>query len=809
MKPTRINLRVTDTYCGTRLMRLFFSLPAGFVYILLFSSLVHLSLLRGDHLILVVGTGMLAFTLFVLFHFIRSVLLSDAPYDKESGNLADALSAEMVDSLIRAGANGSLPLLKAALSTSRGEFILSEMGIEKHAFLERFEVVLNDRIREEDFLVRAGKMAEKIGEKRVGANIVLYLFFHLDAELQVFLNELDLSPQDLLNIMQWEKFHYDWLCNERAWSPRKLVQSIGMVGRGWVMGYTEELDAFSTDLSEAVRYESKRRVVVHQQQLKDVLHVLSRSSKQNVLLMGKPGVGKQTLVRNLTSVIHTHEVEHSLPYTRVLLLHTEQLLAGTDRPDTVLLSALAHAQKAGKFIFVLDNLPLLLKAESKETVAVLMKFLQSPAMSLIAVADAQDYHVLVKKDPLLDEQFEKVIIDDASDMETLLTMMTHYFALEHRENVRMTYRSLKSILELSKRYVAKEGFPGKAIAVMDDAVLSTHRWGSDTVTEDDVRSVISIKAHVDVTKVSEDERTKLLQLEAELQRHIIGQGEALLALVNALKRARMGIHEENRPLGTFLFLGPTGVGKTQTAKVLAKAYFGSEEQLIRLDMNEYSGEEAVRLLLGSPDVNDTLAEGYLARRVQDKPFSLILLDEIEKAHPKVLNVFLQILDEGRLTDSLGVKTDFRNTIIIATSNAGALFVRDFVQKHGATVQHGEFKKVLIDTILKEKIFTPEFVNRFDEVLLFRPLSFEEAKRVSLMMLDGIIAELAEKKGIRVRLEEDVVAALVEKGYSQEFGAREMRRTIVDTIENYLADTMLRHDVKRGDEILIHRSDLKI
>ncbi|MDD5469283.1 MAG: AAA family ATPase [Candidatus Peribacteraceae bacterium] len=809
MKPTHINLRATDTYCGVQLMRLFFSLPAGIAYVLLFSSIVHFSLLRGDRTMLVVGAGIMAFTLFVLFHFVQSVLLSDAPYDRESPNLADTLSAAMVDSLIRAGANGSLPLLKAALSTSRGEFILGEMGITKHTFLERFEVVLNDHVQEADFLVRAKEMAQKLGEKRVDANIVLYLFFQLNAQLQTLLNELDLSSQDLRNIMQWEKFHYDWLRSERAWSPRKLVASVGMIGRGWVMGYTQELDSFSTDLSEAVRYESRKRVVSHRQKLKDVLHILSRSSRQNVLLLGKPGVGKQTLVRNLASVIHTHEVEHALPYTRILLLHTEQLLSGAQRPDAVLLSALAAAQKAGKFIFVLDNLPLLLKSESKETVAVLMKFLQSPAMSLIAVADAQDYHVLVKKDPLLDEQFEKVLLDDASDEETLLTMMTHYFTLEDRDNVHMTYRSLKGILELSKRYVANEGFPGKAIAVMDDAVLAAHRRGSDTVTEDDVREVVSLKAHMDVTKVSEGERDKLLNLEQELQRHIIGQRDALAALVNALKRARMGVHDEGRPLGTFLFLGPTGVGKTQTAKVLAKSYFGSEEQLIRLDMNEYSGEEAVKLLVGSPDVSDALAEGYLARRVQEKPFSLILLDEIEKAHPKVLNVFLQILDEGRLTDSLGVKTDFRNAIIIATSNAGALFVRDFVQKHGDAVQNSEFKKVLVDTILKEKIFTPEFVNRFDEVLLFRPLSFEEAKRVSMMMLDGIIAEMAEKRGVRVRIEEDVVAALVERGFSREFGAREMRRTIVDTIENYLADYMLRQGVKRGDEILIRRSDLQI
>ena len=222
-------------------------------------------------------------------------------------------------------------------------------------------------------------------------------------------------------------------------------------------------------------------------------------------------------------------------------------------------------------------------------------------------------------------------------------MMLHYFDLEERKHMHITYKALRSILDLSRRYVSSGGFPGKAIAVMNDAVLAARRRNDTLVTEDDVRAMVSMKSKVDVRKISQSDKEKLQHIEEHFASEIIGQKDAINALTSTLKRARLDMHSSKKPLGTFLFLGPTGVGKTQTAKVLAEQYFGSTQSMIRLDMNEYSTEDSVQLIIGSPSAGDALAEGYLARRVQDKPFSLVLLDEIEKAHPKVLNVFLQIL----------------------------------------------------------------------------------------------------------------------------------------------------------------------
>jgi len=388
----------------------------------------------------------------------------------------------------------------------------------------------------------------------------------------------------------------------------------------------------------------------------------------------------------------------------------------------------------------------------------------------------------------------------------MAVLMTQSFDLTDRYGVQVTYKALKSVLELSERYLTKGGFPGKCVDVLQDAVGVSRQSGTTFVLDDHIRSVVSQRAHIDVTRVSESEKDRLLNLENELHDHVVGQHDAIESLVSALKRAKMDINSGKRPLGTFLFLGPTGVGKTQTAKALASEYFGSEDNIIRLDMNEYSSPHSVVGIVGSPDGS---TEGFLVTKVQDNPFSLVLLDEIEKAHKNVLNIFLQILDEGFMMDSRGVKTDFRNTIIIATSNAGALFIRDYFKEHEHNKEaKEEFKDKLMDTLIQQENFSPEFLNRFDGTIIFYPLTKEETVQVTIMMLDSVISEIQDQRGITVKVGQDTVNALAEHGYSIEFGAREMRRSITNVIETYLADYFLKNDVKRGDEIVIRKEDLK-
>lgn len=717
-------------------------------------------------------------------------------------SVADLLSTEMIRALHKKKRVSGGDLLSAAITTKRGRFMMDEMGISQTEIMSQCWKEVDGKIDVIPFLKFASEKLPEFGETRVDANVILYfLFSHVDCCTQL-LHRADMSDEDLMGLLRWEAFHHRFQVSESRWSPDAIRRNASM-GRSWVMGYTDALDALTTEVNTAAHGTGEKSIVIHRETIDNVMRVFSRSRQRNVLLLGKVGTGKQTLVENIAITLRAVERAKHQPFTRVLTLHTERLLSGVSSPDSFLLSALSRAQKSGHFVLVIRDLALLLRSADSNLRAVINKCLEADNLTVIGIADTQDYHTLIKTDPVLDSLFEKVPVEDATDEETMTVLMAHYFALEKR-HVRITYKALRTILELSKRYLASSGgFPGKAIDVMDDAILRATEHGHAYVNEDHVRDVVSLKGKVNVTKINTSEKERLIGLEAKLKERIIGQDAAIRAVASALKRARMDLSDRKRPIGTFLFLGPTGVGKTQTAKVLAEEYFGSADAIIRLDMNEYSHADSVFNIIGSAGSGD----GFLAQRVQDKPFSLILLDEIEKAHQSVLNLFLQILDEGFLNDGRGMRTDFRNTIIIATSNAGALFIRDFVREH-KDFNKENFKAALVESILRDKLFSPEFVNRFDEIVLYYPLSQEGATEVATLMLGDIIGDIQKRRGIAVKVEEDVVGGLVERGYSVEFGAREMRRTITEMIEDYLADYMLNHDVRRGEEIVIRKGDLK-
>lgn len=744
--------------------------------------------------------------LFLFIHvistYLQEILENDALPLPENAPIVDYLSSELTHALRKTSSVTSSDLLDASLRTTRGRFILEEMNITASHMRERCAKDIDDSIELLSFLDFAKSKLAALGETRIDANVVLWLCFLYVQSCKKVQEEADLSDEELLGIMHWESFHHRFRVRENPWDATTIMRNSSM-GRSWVMGYTDMLDQLTVEVPCEARVAGERSVVIHTDAIDAVLRSLTRSKGHNTLILGKVGVGKRSLVENTACALRAFEQQRHLSFTRALTLQTETLLSGVGNPDTFLLHALSRAQQSGRFVLVIRDLALLLRSANGNLKAVLLKCLQAQSIAIIGIADTQDYHALIKTDPLLDNLFEKIVVEDPSDEETMQVLMAHYFALEAR-NVRITYKALKSILDLTKRYLStRKGLPGIAIDVMDDSVLRAREQADAFVREDHVRSIISLKSRVNVERMGQGEKERLLNLEETLKRKVIGQENAIRAVVSSLKRARMDLHDRRKPVGTFLFLGPTGVGKTQTAKALAEEYFGSSDAMIRLDMNEYSQPNSVFNIIGDAGSG----EGFLAQRVQDKPFSLVLLDEIEKAHPAVLNLFLQILDEGFLNDSRGMRTDFRNTIIIATSNAGALFIRDFLKSH-ADIDKSQFKQALIETVLHEKQFAPEFINRFDEVVLFHPLSPEVTSQVASLMITEIVSDVQKRRGIAVKFGDDVIATVVERGYSVDFGAREMRRTITELIEDYLADYLLKHEVKRGEEIVIHKDDLR-
>lgn len=806
MQTLTFDIRPTKAYAGLLLHTCFVS-PLSFVaYALAVAPFAMRGAETGDYTTALLVGAVILFGVHVESKFIRLKLERDDEQAVSHSNLGCYVAFELIRK-IRGRGNVTLQkLLLAAVSTERGTFILHQLGKEREDFLALCKGAVSPDDDVLAFMSEAVECATELKEMRVDANAILFAFFRRGGVFRDALNACDVSLEDVRTIFKWESFHRKVMKHQGFLHPRRLVRSFGTVGRSWVQGYTNDLDMITKDISGSVVWDGEHRgVLIHEEKLDTAVQVLSRASQRNLLVVGNVGVGKHTMIENVGFLLRKHELEQGLPLTRQIILKTEELMSGFKEPDKVLLKALAKGEKSGKIVLIVENIALILRSADTNLRNVFSKFLQSHTVSVFAIAAPEDYHNFVKADPVLDGLFEKIYLDDTKDDETMAVLMMRYFELERKYKVHVMYRSMKVLMTLTKRYVGKGAMPGKALEVLDDAVIAARDEHSAYVEDKHIRKAVSLKAHMDVGEVSSDERAKLLRLEDALKSSIMGQEESVDALVNTLKRARLDVHSGKRPLGTFLFLGPTGVGKTHTAKILAKEYFGSTDSLIRLDMNEYSNEESVFGVIGDPNPGK-VSEGFMTKQVQDKPFSLILLDEIEKAHQKVLNLFLQILDEGKLTDSRGITTDFRNTIIIATSNAGALFIRDFIRNNEGKSKK-EFKEALVDTILKEKIFSPEFVNRFDEVILYYPLSIKNAIKVALVMLEDIVRDIEDKKGYIVKVEEDVVVEIVKEGYSIEFGAREMRRVILEMIENFLADYLLRNEVKRGDVIFIARKDV--
>jgi ATP-dependent Clp protease ATP-binding subunit ClpA len=359
-----------------------------------------------------------------------------------------------------------------------------------------------------------------------------------------------------------------------------------------------------------------------------------------------------------------------------------------------------------------------------------------------------------------------------------------------------SYAALERAVTLGTRYLHDERMPQAAInMVREAAVLARNERGEQVlVSAEDVAKIIQAKTNIPVNAISQDESQKLLNLEERLHGRVIGQEEAVTAVAQAMRRARADVREHKRPIANFLFLGPTGVGKTELSKALAAEYFGREEAMIRLDMSEYQHPSSIVRMIGSPGDE---RGGLLTEAVRKQPFSIILLDELEKAHPDILTLFLQVMDDGRLTDGVGRTVDFTNAVLIATSNAGTGFIQEQV-KAGASTER--IKIGLLEGELKG-VFRPEFLNRFDGVIVFKPLTLENVRAIAGLLLHGLAKRLA-LKGMGFRAEPVAVEELVQAGFDPLYGARPLRRVIQERVENALADALLRKDVSRRDTIVV-------
>ncbi|HBH6357843.1 TPA: ATP-dependent Clp protease ATP-binding subunit [Enterococcus faecium] len=642
---------------------------------------------------------------------------------------------------------------------------------------------------------------------------------------------------------------------------------------------TPTLDSLARDLTKLAKENKLDPVVGRSREVKRLIQILSRRTKNNPVLVGEPGVGKTAIAEGLAQKIILGEVPEDMQEKRLMMLDMGSLVAGTkyrgefeDRMKKVI----DEIYNDGQVILFIDELHTLIGAGGAEGAIdasnILKPALARGELQTIGATTLDEYQKYIEKDSALERRFARIQVDEPTPEEAEVILQGLRTRYEEHHGVEITDEAVRAAVNLSVRYITSRQLPDKAIDLIDEsaakvrldqtdhltkstvikleidelvqekeaaiqkqdfenaaqlrrqekalrkklqkvsAIEAKQEQGySDRVTEEDVATVVSEWTGVPLQQLEKKESERLLELEGLLHERVVGQDEAVKAVSRAIRRARSGLKDPDRPIGSFMFLGPTGVGKTELAKALSEVMFGSEDALIRVDMSEFMEKYSTSRLIGSPPGYVGYDEGgQLTEKIRQKPYSVILLDEVEKAHPDVFNLLLQVLDDGHLTDSKGRKVDFRNTIMIMTSNIGATQIRE-EKNVGFNVQdvtkdHKAMQKRILEEL--KKAFRPEFLNRIDETVVFHSLSKDEIHTIVQIMSKAIIKRLKEQD-IQVKITPSAIDVIGKAGFDPEYGARPIRRALQKEIEDRLSEALLGGEIRLGDHVTVGDSKGKI
>jgi ATP-dependent Clp protease ATP-binding subunit ClpC len=580
---------------------------------------------------------------------------------------------------------------------------------------------------------------------------------------------------------------------------------------------------FGTDLTQLATEGKIDPVVGREQEIERVIQILGRRTKNNPVLIGEPGVGKTALAEGLAQRIVSQDVPDLLTDKQVISLDLGQLVAGTrfrGEFEERLKQIMEEVRQAGNVILVIDEVHTLVGAGSVEggmdAANLLKPALARGELQCIGATTLDEYRQYIERDAALERRFQPVMVNEPTVEETIEILRGLRGRYEEHHRVVISDEALSAAAQLSNRYISDRYLPDKAIDLIDEAgsrVRLRHAQQSASIAgveAEDIAQVVSAWTGVPVNRLTESESVQLLHLEDALHQRVIGQEEAVKAVARAIRRARVGLRNPNRPIASNIFCGPTGVGKTELTKALAASIFGSEDAMIRLDMSEYMEPQSVSKLIGSPPGYVGYGEGgQLTEAVRRQPYSVVLFDEIEKAHPDVFNLLLQLLEDGRLTDSQGRVVNFKNTLIIMTSNLGSRAIEKqgsglgFVVTDSVTAQYHRTREQ-VNAALKQS-FRPEFLNRLDEIIVFRQLTRDEVKQIAELLLLNVNDRLKEQD-IKLEVSEAFQERLIIEGYDPSYGARPLRRAVSRLVEDHLAEAILSSQICSGDTAIMDIDD---
>lgn len=635
----------------------------------------------------------------------------------------------------------------------------------------------------------AFELAKLSGSQYIGPRHFFVASLEEISSIDDLLLKLDLKVSDFEQALNFlEKKKQIWR-RIYVWDDDFTIHHLKGVNRGWLGAPTPTLDLYGEDLTKKAAQVGFPELTREKGVVTEVINILSQQSGKNVILVGPPGSGKTALIKHLAGQIVAGDAPATLATKRLVILDLTKLLSGVKTQGELaerVKSVFEEVSFAQNVIIVIEEIHELGMGEvgnSFNLYSLMQPYLEEDNFQFIGTTEAESYSRILEKNGSFARIFRKIELEPATATDTLNILEYRAIEAERKTKVKVTFLALTVAVELSAKFVRDRVLPDSAISVLKESLTgSVNGW----VTKSVIRRVISSRVKVPLIDIGNVDKNKLLNLEEELHLRLIDQQQAVKAVADSLRRAATGLNEDGRPIGSFLFVGPTGVGKTELAKALAATYFKTEGVFIRFDMSEYQNPESVARLIGG------LGEGgLLTESIRNRPYALLLLDEFEKANEKILTLFLQVLDDGRLTDGAGRTISFENTIIIATSNAASLLIAQGIQQ-GKSMEI--IDKAVNDELLR--VFRPELVNRFDEVVIFKPLSQTDLEKIVKLKLVQLQNQLKTKNYL-VDFDANLVAELAKRGFDPVLGARPLRRLIQDTLEAQFSKLILQNQLTKG------------
>jgi len=838
-----MNTRIKIDFRGTRIEKLvgvhrFFSSFGGkflsltcWIFGLASLSIWISWILNSSNIDQTFGFDQIFLALFIIFLALRSFLryfvknpeilpperVKEVAKEGKEINITTSFSVALAEALMRVGSDleevNSTEVLKELSKSEESNFIFARIGLDRSDFQSNLEKAKSlAGVRFINIIERALDTAILENHDQIEVGDMLVALCEADPNFSAILSKLDMTSEDLANIVYWQTSVEKKIERRHTFLDPSNLHLTGGIGKDWAFGYTPDLNHYSINLTEAVERQGLGlELIGHDKEIGLLEEALNRTVGANAILVGEPGVGKKTAVLGFTKRVDEGQTLPNLAHRHIVELNTDLLISGLTGPGEFtqrITSVFSQAANAGNVVIFIDGIEKILssgEAGQIDATSVLIPYLSYPEINFIGTTNISDYNNLIAPNSALMQRFEKIEVNEPSQEEMVRILEDVAPRIEYHYRVLVTYLAIKEVVKLAKKFVLDQPNPEKSISLLEGAANSLNKSQSKLVDVEVIDNYVSSKTNIPVKEASGHEREVLVNLETELHKRVVNQVQAVNAVAGALRRSRAGVSESKKPIGSFLFLGPTGVGKTETAKALATTYFGSEEAMIRFDMSEYQNKEDTYRLIGSPAGYSEKIEGELTSRVRNKPFSLLLFDEVEKASPDILNLFLQILDEGFITSSAGRKVYFKNAIIIATSNAGANLIRQLVEKN---TPYEQAQKQVVDYVQNQGIFKPEFLNRFSSVVYYSPLTREQIKEVAKIMIRNLARDIYQTKGIALKIEMKALEKLAELGYDPEMGARPMERVIAQQVENFLAEKILRGEAPKGQEVIFRLADIK-